>query len=1131
MTDTATDGTFGLTALFDTVAQWRAESMQVVNWGGFHGHRQVELSGTATLISGASGTGKSTLMDAYLAVMMPSDVPFNGASNDATTGRARSADQRNLLTYLRGKVDTRRDPESGALQDVNLRGDDQTTWGAVAVTFRNDDERRFTVLRAYIVPKRARGVGDIQMTMATVDDTFDLRRLEEFVPTRFHHLELTGRVPGLVIRDTYQELAYTLQTRLGIGDSGGGNRAMRLLARIQAGQHLPTVDALYKSLVLETPGTYEAADRALAHFSALDEAYEAMDTEERKVRILSPITELHLEIDRARAAADALDGIATGAEVSPFAHWTASRKRSLLDAEVDRNGRERTAARAEVAAAEARHAAVEIELRDAEARLRDQGGNALAQLEDRIERRTRERDAVVRTRATFDERTAVLGAAVLDAAVSSESSFVRTQRAAHEFLGTYAAARSDLDDRRDALTREEYPLLDRERSLRQERQSLEHRQGAMPLPMHEARLAMARAAGIDPAELPFVAELLDVLPGEERWRTAIESVLAPVARTLLVDQDRLADFSEAIDALRLPVRVQFEGVPTGPHLDLEGDPAMVSGKLAIKPSPFSTWVRERIESDRTDARCVSSASELGGGGRRVTESGQLRDGRRGAHGDRRQANVIGFTNEARVASVEDELASIAQDLATLEARRTDVAQDIAALDTLRAAHQHVADSTWEAIDVRGVEVSLARLDEERQALLAADDGLRTLRESVARLRKALDEASDRRSAARLSVTRLEERHAVLVDGQDAAAEILARFEDTPESLPDAAQAQLLAETFEEVGAPDGIDGFDDATRRLKRRLEERLTQALDGAASASNALTLTFQRYQDAWPDPNLGTGVASYPDYQAILDQIVATGLHARRTEWRRRLSQWSGEDLVPLAGAFDRAVVEIEERLEPVNEILRELPFGANRDRLKIQIRRVTREDVVTFRKELRALSASVDGELTDDVLETRFRRLRRFMAVIRPDPDAARGRTTQRDAVLDVRRHMEITAVRYDPDGNDLGVYSSLGDKSGGETQELVAFIVGAALRYQLGDETRPRPRFAPVFLDEAFIKADSEFAGRAVTAWLRLGFQLVVSAPLDKVTALEPSMERLLSMRKHPETGHSSITEIARVPPAT
>ncbi|PZE60308.1 hypothetical protein DEJ24_06185 [Curtobacterium sp. MCPF17_001] len=1113
--------TTGIPALFDTVAQWRAESMQVVNWGGFQGHRQVELSGTATLISGASGTGKSTLMDAYLAVMMPSDVPFNGASNDATTGRARSADQRNLLTYLRGKVDTRRDPETGALKDVTLRGDEQTTWGAVAVTFRNDDERRFTVLRAYIVPRRARGVADIQMTMATVDDVFDLRRLEDFVPSRFAHLELTGRIPGLVIRDTYQELAYTLQTRLGIGDSGGGNRAMRLLARIQAGQHMPTVDALYKSLVLETPGTYEAADRALAHFAALDEAYEAMDTEERKVRILSPISELHDEIERSRAAAAALDGIATGADVSPFAHWTASRKRELLDLEVERNTRERTATRAEVEAASARHAAVEVELRDAEARLRDSGGNALAQLEDRIDRGTRERAAVARAREVFDERTAPLGEPL-----STEAEFTEAQRASHEFIGTYPARRDDLDSRRDALTREEYPLLDRERTLRQERRSLEHRQGAMPLPMHEARVAMARAAGIDPAAVPFVAELLDVLPAEEQWRTAIESVLAPVARTLLVDEDRLDDFSAAIDALRLPVRVQFEGVPMGPHIDLPGDSSMVSGKLAIKPSPFSTWVRERIESDRIDARCVEDAADLGGGGRRVTVAGQLRDGRRGAHGDRRQANVIGFTNESRVRSVETELAEIAADLTALEARRTDIAQDLAALDTLRTAHRHRVDVTWDAVDVAGADASLTRLEDERQALLAADDGLRTLRASVARLRAALDDAADRRAAARLSVKRLEERHAVLVDGQDAASEILERFTDAPERLPDEQQERLLAEAFDEVGAPEGVDGFDDATKRLRRRLEERLSQALDGAATASVALTTTFERYQDAWPDPNLGTGVASYPDYRAILDKIVATGLHARRSEWRRRLSQWSGEDLVPLSGAFDRAVVEIEERLEPVNEILRDLPFGANRDRLKIVIRRVTREDVTQFRRELRALSASVDTELTDDVLETRFRRLRRFMAVIRPDPESPRGRTTQRDAVLDVRRHMEITAVRYDTAGDDLGVYSSLGDKSGGETQELVAFIVGAALRYQLGDETRPRPRFAPVFLDEAFIKADSEFAGRAVTAWLRLGFQLVVSAPLDKVTALEPSMERLLSMRKHPDTGYSSVTQIRR-----
>ena len=90
--------------------------------------------------------------------------------------------------------------------------------------------------------------------------------------------------------------------------------------------------------------------------------------------------------------------------------------------------------------------------------------------------------------------------------------------------------------------------------------------------------------------------------------------------------------------------------------------------------------------------------------------------------------------------------------------------------------------------------------------------------------------------------------------------------------------------------------------------------------------------------------------------------------------------------------------------------------------------------------------------------------------------------------------------------------------------MAFIVGAALRYQLGDESRSRPRFAPVFLDEGFIKSDSEFAGRAVTAWQNLGFQLIIRAPLGQVTALEPYMDLLLTVTKSPK-GYSFVRELS------
>ena len=133
-----------------------------------------------------------------------------------------------------------------------------------------------------------------------------------------------------------------------------------------------------------------------------------------------------------------------------------------------------------------------------------------------------------------------------------------------------------------------------------------------------------------------------------------------------------------------------------------------------------------------------------------------------------------------------------------------------------------------------------------------------------------------------------------------------------------------------------------------------------------------------------------------------------------------------------------------------------------------------------------------------------------------------TSQRDRYLDVRQLVVITAVCLDENRQVIATYDALGGKSGGETQELVAFIVGAALRYQLGDESRSRPRFAPVFLDEAFVKSDSEFAGRAVKAWQDLGFQLIIGAPLDKVTALEPHMDLLLTLTKN-ERGYSYVSE--------
>jgi len=324
---------------------------------------------------------------------------------------------------------------------------------------------------------------------------------------------------------------------------------------------------------------------------------------------------------------------------------------------------------------------------------------------------------------------------------------------------------------------------------------------------------------------------------------------------------------------------------------------------------------------------------------------------------------------------------------------------------------------------------------------------------------------------------------------------------------------------------DRLADFDRSLPKLRARLAERTLRAREKAAGATTTLIGIFEQFQSRWPDPNRGVGVDSYPEYRDILDKIIATGLAERRQEWRRRLSEWSGQDLVPLAGAFGAALDEMRSRLDPVNDILATLPFGPANDRLRISLRVLHSDAVARFRKQLAQLASGVTADVGDEQAEQRFLQLRSFIALIRKPNGSARAESVNRDLYLDVRRHVEITAVRVDAGGRELAIYASLGGKSGGETQELMAFIVGAALRYQLGDEDR-RPRFAPVLLDEGFIKSDSEFAGRSVQAWMKLGFQLIVGVPLDKVTALEPTMRLILTVTKSPK-GYSHLTRLRGV----
>ncbi|MBO3724672.1 AAA family ATPase [Actinomyces bowdenii] len=1097
---TMLDTLFGLIPAQSRGQQWLAEELQLINWGGYDGgpHR-VRFSPGATLLCGGSGSGKSTLMDAYIALMMPHTTPFNGASNGGVSGRARSGDQRNILSYGRGKIDESR-TEEGTRMRV-LRGDGRDTWTAVAMTWADHDGSRFTAVRAWYIPASARALEETVKVRGVVDGPFDLADLEQAAAQRLAAPAL--RAAGLETMATDREFLARMYSVLGIGAAGSGAKAMGLLARIQAGQQISTVDELYKRMVLEAPETLAAAEAVVAHFDELDATRERMVTAQKQVRALAPIRQMRERIEQAGERLRLIDRIGSFSQAgSRAALWRHERRLGLLrEVEDELHGRKREAD----AVLREREAAARTAQAEYEAALevvRHSGGGRLEAAERELRAVERRLEDVRRARERFAEATACL-----EARVTTEKDFAALARRARAELdrprgrtalrSAYAEARA----RATALRRD----LEEAQA---ERELARGRQDSIPTRLHDSRRMLAEAAGLSSSELPFVGELVEVRAEFEPWREAFNLALGGFATTLLIDAAHLERFREAINAVRTPARLRYEGVHTGLERRGEPDPRSLPGRLDYRETVFTGWLRDRLE-QQFGFICVDSARELRDHPRALTLTGQVSQGGRGAHGGQGGRNVLGFSSHRRLEELDREISAL-RERAERAAREQERAEED--LDTMEARHgacARVLETDWAQIDVASVERERQRWSGVIAEVSSSSPRIAELQQRCTVLQARVDGLREGIGRAKARQEQIEAQWAANTDAVDEAQTALdeAREEDGV-ILSEEEQAYLdgrfpLEEPAGTGSAPSPnarLERFDAALSTASRLVEEDRRSAMETVGQQREALRRTLEGFLDTWPNPSLRADPdTSLKDFERILQDLETSGLHELEAQWRNSLLRLSGNDLTNLDSSLSRARREIQERIAPVNRIMEDLPFYDDDHRLQISLHENQSEVRRRFRRELREVRGLIDAASSDAQREQAYGRMSRLIDRIRRDaPDVA--------TLIDVRTHVRISAEKVHARTKEhAALYDHIGEKSGGESQELIAFIVGAALRYQLGDADAARPRYAVVFLDEALIKADARFTQRAIGAWRGLGFQLVIGAPNDKYSAIEPHVE--------------------------
>lgn len=1110
------DTLFGLIPAASRGQQWVARDLQLVNWGGYDGYHRVRFAPGATLFSGGSGSGKSTLMDSYIALLMPHTTPFNGASNGGVVGRPRGKDQRNILSYARGKLDESR--ADGETRMRVLRGDGRDTWSAIAMTWADRSGAVFTALRAWYVPPSARTLEDVVVVRAVRDDAHDLRELDGPAGSRFARAAVEAT--GLTCFGTDRDFTARLHTALGIGAAGDGHKAVGLLGRIQAGQQITTVDALYKTMVLEEPSTLATADEVVQQFDELSGTRERMITARRQVRALTPIRGHRKAVDDAVARLRVIDGVGSFTDpASPAALWRHERRLDLLRAaEEDLTGRRRRAEQevretaALIGVAESRRDA----LLDT---LRASGGDRLETALREIRNVERRLADVERARERLDRALGTIGATV-----STGEDFAALAGTARRALADSQARKTAQNEFAEATA--ECKAAERELAeLRAEHEAVKARRGNIPTDLHTARDRLASAAGLAPDDLPFVGELIEVRTEFEPWRAAFNLALGGFATRMLIDIGRLNTFREAINAVPLARRIHFQGVRTGMRDEIGLNDRTLPGRLDYRPSQFTAWLKSELVRS-FDFVCVETPKLLMQHPKALTITGQTSQGGRGAHGGHGRVNLLGFTNTRLLADLDTRIGHARERHDDAVAQATKAEQTLNSFEERRTAHQTVAELSWEQVDVESVAAERDRWEQVITEVREGNPEIGRLQREAEDLKQQVKDLTERVGGQKREVERLNASWESIVDEVDGAQRALDTAAATgTEVSPE--HREYLTGLFD--GAPDGTDPatalaeFDAAHRRGVERMRDDRKSAEEAIGRSRKVLHDTFSTFVERWPNPNLGTDPdASYRDFDRLLTDLETSGLHELETEWRDSLLKLSGNDLTSLDSELAAAVREIRDRIDPVNRILAGLPFADDGHRLRIDPQESHSAVRARFRKELRDVRAVIDKAATDTDRERAYHRMARVIDRIRRTaPDFA--------DLIDVRNHVRISAEKCDLAGEHVAVYDHIGEKSGGESQELVAFIVGAALRYQLGDAGAERPRYAPVFLDEALIKADAHFTGRAIGAWRGLGFQLVISAPNDKHSAIEPHVDAEYLVLKNTE-GRSWAKPIVAVPDA-
>ena len=1084
---------------------FRLARLELYNWGTFD-HRVWTLHANArtALLTGDIGSGKSTIVDAVTTLLLPANrISYNKAAGAETR-------ERSLRSYVLGFYKSERNEVTGTTRPVGLR--DGTKFSVILGVFRNEGYDATVTLAQVFWIRNADAAGQPDRFYVTADRALSVAGDFDEFGTDITLLRKRLRADsGIRVHDGFPEYGKDFRRRLGIESE----QAMELFHQTVSMKSVGNLTDFVRDHMLEPFDAAKATANIVAHFEDLTKAHEAVQRAQAQLAALTPLLKDCDAYDRVNSEISALN-----AQREALKYYFADAKAALLDGLLENLSSERaglTVQRDDLAE--------QLKgLRERETQLRvdraGHGGSRLAEIERQIDDGEKIRAARMARAQRFGN---LLDDAGLDPAQTAKQFAARRG----EITAAHKRARQAADDcqkRLKELAGDERPLREQAEKVNAELRSLRERKSNIPKRNLDIRRLLCRELKLTESALPFVGELIAVLEHESDWEGAAERLLHGFALSVLVPDEYYTPVADWINDHFLNGRVVYYRVPAMAPASRDARRSRpraraatrspLSAKLDVRDTPFASWVEDELAT-RADYECVATMEEFRRTPRAITRAGQTK-GSGGRHEkddrsriDDRSTYVLGWTNERKIDAMLRQAAELQGKLSALTdaedvlKRELDAAikrgQVLAGLDQT----SEFAEIDWQSMVNRIAELKdeHTKLKEASAELARLDAELETVKGKVREAEPALADLNGKLGAVGNKISDADRDLA-------SARRVLAELDCEPARAHFAGIGSLLAAAGHEP--PRTAAACDKAETSAAREISALAERRGVRRSTVTTRIVNAMGEFRRQYPveTSELDNAVESAAGYRELHKRLTDDDLPRFQQQFKTYLNQNTIRDIAGFQSQLNKQADVIRERIDTINASLVDVDYNPGRY-IKLLRQQTPHQEVRDFRADLRACTdgavSAGAGDGDDQYSEQKFLQVSRII-------ERFRGREGQTEAdrrwtrfVTDVRNWFLFSASeRYREDDTEYEHYADSAGKSGGQKEKLAYTILAASLAYQFklewGAAKSRTFRFAVI--DEAFGRGSDESTRFALELFERLGLQLLIVTPLQKIHVIEP-----------------------------